>query len=266
MASYANFSIKDRQKLKQYIQMKLGGGIINLEITDAQLDFVIDEAVETFSKYIHYDTEYYALNVKDVVTITQETPNGNYDPDKGFKLPDNIVGVHAIHDGDTCRFTNQGTTMDFMLYNSGAYPTTPLSGYGLGMGGAFLDIALVQNFVKQAGQMFGYRYNYNYNERSKFLKLDPDPQVSRQGPSVVILEVYVIRQEDELLGEVLIKRLAVAMAKQMIGQVRAKFGSVSFPGGGSVSGDILSEGNTEYEAVMTELKATQPPIMFFLQA
>lgn len=264
MASYAKFSIKERSKLKKYIIMKLGGPIITAEITDEQLDFCIDEALEVYSKWVHYDMDYFLLNVKDVIPITKENPNGNYDPDKGYKLPENIVAVSNIHEADYYWFQNQGTTAEFMFYNSGMFPTfNNTCYYG---NGVFLDVYLAQNYLKQCQQMFGYKYNFNFNERSKFIKLDPDPQKRRQGKDCIILEVHTIREEDELLGEDYVKRLSVALAKQMVGQVRKKFGSgVSLPGGGQVDTEIYQEGKDEYDAIMEELKAYEPPFMFFLQ-
>ena len=64
MASYSQFSIQDRPKLKRYILMKLGGGLISLPLTDEQLEFCIDEALEEFSKWVHYDLDYFVLDVK----------------------------------------------------------------------------------------------------------------------------------------------------------------------------------------------------------
>lgn len=269
MASYAKFSIKDRNKLKKYIKMKLGYPIVSVEITDEQMDFAIDEACELFSKWVHYDQEYYALDVCNVKPITKENPNGNYCPERGFKLPDNIVSVNAIHQGNTSLLTNQGTTLDFFLLNSGMYPGTGMfnNNNTLPGNGVFLDIFLFQNLIKQCGvDVFGHRYTYNYNERSKFLTLNPDPQKEREGQKVLVLEVQTIRPEEELLGEDIVKRASVALVKQMVGQVRAKFGSgISFPGGGQIGTDILQEGKEEYDAILEELKATEPPFMFFLQ-
>lgn len=268
MASYAKFSITDRNKLKKYIKMKLGYPIVSIEVTDEQMDFAIDEAVELFSKWVHYDHEYYALDVSKVSVISKDNPDGNYSEKDGFKLPDNIVSVNHIHNGNTSLLTNAGTTLDFFLMNSGMYP-------GVGMynnnntlpgNGVFLDIYMYQNLMKMTQEPFGYRYNYNYNERSKFLKLSPDPQKERSGPKVLVLEVQTIRPEEQLLGEDIVKRTSVALVKQMIGQVRAKFGSgLTFPGGGQVSSDILQEGKDEYDAILEELKNTEPPYMFFLQ-
>lgn len=268
MASYAKFSIQDRNKLKKYIKMKLGYPIVSVEITDEQMDFAIDEAVELFSKWVHYDQEYYALDVCNVKEITKDNPDGNYCPERGFKLPDRIVSVNHIHQGNVSMLTNAGTTMDFFLLNSGMYPGTGMynNNNTLPGNGVFLDIYLFQNLMKMTQEPFGYRHAYNYNERSKFLKLSPDPQKEKTGPKVLVLEVQTIRPEDELLGEDIVKRASVALVKQMVGQVRAKFGSgISFPGGGQIGTDILQEGKEEYDAILEELKATQPPFMFFLQ-
>lgn len=268
MATYAKFSIQDRNALKKFVKMSLGWPIISLEITDEQMDFCIDQATETFSKWIHYDQEYYALDVVNVTEIDKDHPDGNYSKDKGFKLPDSIVSVNHIHQSSQSLLTNNGTTLDFFLMNSGMYPGTGMfnNNNTLPGNGVFLDIYLYQNLLKQTQEPYGYQYNYNYNERSKFLKLSPDPQVERSGPKTLVLEVGIIRDEDQLYGEDLVKRLTLALAKQMIGQVRAKFGSgIQFPGGGQIGTDILAEGKEEYQTIMEELKATEPPFMFFTQ-
>lgn len=272
MASYAKFTIKDRAKLKKYVKMKLGWPIVSIEITDEQLDFCIDEACEVYSKWVHYDQEYYALNLKNVSPITKENPNGNYLEGKGYRLPDRIVGINQIHEGRLSWFSNMGTDLDFFLYNAGFTPGCNMFGGANGgnmlQGGMFLDLYLYQNALKGITQLIsGYRFTFNYNERSKFLMLDPDPQVTKTGTGVIILECFTVRDEDELLGEDYVKRLAVALTKQMVGQVRAKFGSgITFPGGGQVDSKILDEGKEEYNAILEELKQTEPPYMFFLQA
>lgn len=266
MASYADFSIKDRTKLKEYIKMKLGGGIISIPITEKQLDFAIDEALEIYSERVHYDLDYYLLDTKNVSLITKENPNGNYDPELGFKLPDNIVSVNNIHEGDNYWFSNQGTTMDFMLYNTGMYPQ--FSSTNFPGNGVFLDVYLAQDYLKQCQQMFGYKYNFNYNERSKFLKLDPDPQKQRNYQyKKLILEVSTIRPEYQLLGERHVKNLALAHAMMMVGTVWSAYGSgVTLPGGGQLNGDdMYNKGSELKDKVLEELNSYEPPMMWFQQ-
>lgn len=267
MGTYAKFSVQSRDQLKKYIRMKLGYPIISLEITDEQMEFAIDEALEEYSKWVHYDEGFYRLDFTKVTEISKDNKTGSYDPKLGFKLPDCIVSVNRIHESPNAIFSNTGDSMDFLLANSGMYPMMPYSSMNnMFAGGEFLSLYLFQNYVKQWREPFGYRFNYNYNERSKFLKLDPDPMIKRTGPRGVVLEVQTIRPEDQLYGEDLVKRLALALVKQMIGQVRAKFGSgISFPGGGQVGADILSEGKEEFDKIMEELQKTEPPFMYFLQ-
>jgi hypothetical protein len=269
MASYSQFSIQDRPKLKRYILMKLGGGLITLPITDEQLEFCIDEALEEFTKWVHYDLDYFVLDVKNVTLITKDNPNGTYCPQRGFKLPDEIVAVSNIHETDNFWFQGDGSMADFVFFNSGMYPTTSMFNgsnfYGNGM---FLDVWLAQDYIKQAQQLFGYKYNFNYNERSKFLKLDPDPQKRREGKSCVMLEVHTIRPEDQLVGEANVKKLALANAMMMMGNTLKTFGSgVNLPGGGNINGDdMYSNGKELYDTTLEELKQTQPPNFFFTQA
>lgn len=269
MSTYANFAVKDRDKLKKYVKMKLGWPILTVEVTDEQLDFVIDEAVEVYSKWVCYDDEYYALDFKKVTEISKDNPAGSYDPKRGFKLPEEIVGVSRIHEASSALFSNTGNSMDFLLSNSGMYPTNPFGGSNINSmysGGMFLSVYMWQNYCKMWQEPMGYNWVFNYNERTKFLKLTPDPMVKKVGASAVVIECKVVRSEDQLFGEDIVKRLAVALTKQLVGQVRAKFGSgIAFPGGGQIGSEILSEGKEEYDKIIEELQKTQPPYMFFLQ-
>lgn len=269
MSTYANFAIKDRDKLKNYIKMKLGWPIVSIEATDEQFDFAIDEAVEVYSKWVTYDDAYYALDFPKIKPISEEDPTGSYDKDQGFKLPDCVISISRIHEASSALYSNTGNSMDFLLSNSGMYPTNPFGGSNINSmysGGMFLSVYLWQNYCKMWSQPMGYNWVFNYNERTKFLRLYPDPMVKKNGPRTCVLECKIVRPEEQLYGEDIVKRLSVALVKQMVGQVRAKFGSsIAFPGGGQIGTDILNEGKEEYDKIIEELQKTQPPFMFFLQ-
>lgn len=77
----------DRETFKQYCIRRLGGGAINIEITDDQANERIDDALQMYLDY-HYDgTEKCYYKYK----LTQTDIDNKY-----ITLPENIIGVTSI--------------------------------------------------------------------------------------------------------------------------------------------------------------------------
>jgi hypothetical protein len=275
MSTYGNLSIQTREALKKYIKMKLGWPIITLELTEEQLDFVIDDAVEVYGKWANYDESYYAIDLKSIIekynTNPQDTsiPYVKYGPlgEFGVRLPDEIIGIFRYYEDTTNWGPGFWGYINGMAINGTMNPMGSLGTTGL-LSGFFLDWHIFQQTFKVAQQLRGYVRTYNYNERSHVLTMDPDPKLNSETKQysennrMLIIGCYTVRPEIDVVGEDLVKRLALANAKILIGQIRSKFTGLNFPGGAQLGTDILQEGKDEYDKVMEEIKLSNPTIHF----
>ncbi len=304
MATYANLSVKSREELKDYVKKSLGWPIVMVELTDSQLDFVIDDAIEQYTKYSAADEEYicldlsqivheyfekqrklYTLDGTDIDEAEQLRKEGKYHKviSCGIKLPDNIIGVFNFEENTRGYYQNAIMMDGIMLSHfNGPFGNYGFNGFGYGTWGGIgfsVDWYVATQALKHLQQMRGYQITFAYNEVSKILTLDPDIRRSdivgsgnwhkfNKDPKThkfIILGVYTCRDADQVAGEPLVKKLAVALAKIQVGQIRSKFTGVNFPGGGSLSSDILQEGKDDRDAILEEIKLSNAAVYFSLQ-
>jgi len=93
-----------------------------------------------------------------------------------------------------------------------------------------------------------------------YVRLYPRPS----GNFIVGLKVSRVLSEKEVDQEMWIRKYALAWAKQMLGQIRAKFGSVPGPTGEvTLKGDgLIQEGKEEELALITDLIKRSEPLGF----
>ena len=81
----------------------------------------------------------------------------------------------------------------------------------------------------------------------------------------MILEVECEPPVWELYQEEHVKRLTLAYAKIILGNVRGKYDGITLPGGGSITKDIGAEGKEELNQIMENLRkecAGMPEVYF----
>lgn len=130
--------------------------------------------------------------------------------------------------------------------------------------------------------------DYQYNKVAKRLVLIPEPRFHHMQHGVppyhseinphghlthhdfhhgipMVLEVECEQKLEELYCVEHVRRLTLAYAKIMLGQIRNKFTGINLPGGGSVNGDIGNEGKEELQQIMENLRsecAGMPEVYF----
>ena len=83
MSNYLNFQLQDEDDIKDWIMNQMGYPLVQVEITDSQLTYCINDAVEEFTKYVTQERQYLGLDLEDYVSGA------------GFTLPDNVTSVFA---------------------------------------------------------------------------------------------------------------------------------------------------------------------------
>lgn len=198
-----------------------------------------------------------ALNLKD------------YIPGKGYIMPNNVAAVTELYDQGVQGNTQGGInpfSLNYMAMNGGFVPN-PFSGLGVRSG--WLDYHIALSWIDLSYQMSGKGFEWHYNPRTRILKLDPDPikyfklnmdNLNTYGHYIVV-ECQCLRPEEQNYGESWVKRMGLALAKMLLGNIRSTYSGVTLLGGASVDGSqILSQGTSERDALRAELTQKNPAI------
>lgn len=245
MATYASFQIQDYATMVEWIKKQFGYPLIQVELTDEMIESCINDAVEVFTEYITYDEKYLGIDLSNYVEGT------------GVKLPDEVIGLFALHDDGVGGNVNTLFSVPNQLMNAGRYPLTRTG--GAGTTGSWIDYEIAMQSINLTRIMLGGGFVWSFNDRTKYLTLQPDPAAEEVGDnSYIVAGAYVVRPEDQVYGERLCKRLALAYCKKILGKVRGTFQNVPLLAGANVNETIGEEGEREEEALMEEIRNMMP--------
>ena len=204
-----------RNDLIDEILMRLGGGAIDIELTPEQINMAINRAFKVYRQKSGNALE-------ESFAILQYAPYV-----QEYTLPENIVEVRQIFKrgfGRTSSSTNQIDPFSM------AYTNIYLLQAGRSGGLATYD--LYNQYLETAGRMFGLYTNYTYNPVTHLLRIVAVPQDIEE----VLLWCFFKKSDDMLLTDpyasVWLADWSVAECKEMLGQIREKFGSLPGPNGG----------------------------------
>lgn len=233
-----------RQRLIREIQLRLGGGMIDIELDPEHYDFAVTAALDRYRQRSQNATEesFVFLDVQpDVASYT---------------LPQEVQIVRAIYRRNAASVA--GSTVDpfslaftnniYLIQNPGQ-----LGGSGAGMLATY-DFAM--QYQEMVGRMFGRDIMFTWDPATKKLTLHRRIAAVEQ----VLLHCYNDRPEDILLNDPYskpwLRDYSIAMCKLMLGEARSKFASLAGPQGGvTLNGDaVKSEAQAELERLETELQ------------
>jgi len=241
MATYAKFQIQNYADLVSWIKRRLAYPLIQVEVDDDMIKQCIDDALEVFTEFVTYDEDYLGVELTDYVVGT------------GVKLDDTVSGIFSLSDEGVAGSVNTLFTVPNQMMNNRSFPMTR------SQGGQWVDYEIAQQSLKMTRTMLGGGYRWNFNERTKMLKLLPEPVTDGEKSNWVVTGVYVVRPEDQIYGERLVKKLALAYVKQILGAVRGTFQNVPLFAGANINEGIGEKGEEEELAVMEEIQNMMPP-------
>jgi hypothetical protein len=231
----------ERQKVVDYVQAMLGGGMIDVELDPIHYNTAIDRALAKFRQRSSNAVE------ESFAFLTIEVDKNDY------TLPKEITNVRQIFRrsiGSRSGGGQGGTLFEpFNLAYSNTYLLTATNMGGLATYYAFAS------YQKQVGKMFGAEINFTFNRTTKKLTLMQRPRSEEE----VLLWVYNQRPDfnllqDDFAGQWL-KDYSLATCKIMLGEAREKFAQIASPQGGtSLNGTaIKAEGKAEIEILEQDL-------------
>ena len=231
----------ERQKVVDYVQAMLGGGMIDVELDPIHYNTAIDRALNKFRQRSSNAVE------ESFAFLTIEVDRNDY------TLPQEVMNVRQIFRrsiGSRSGGGQGGTLFEpFNLAYSNTYLLTATNMGGLATYYAFAS------YQKQVGKMFGSEINFTFNRTTKKLTLMQRPRSEEE----VLLWVYNYRPDFNLLQDPFanqwLKDYSLATCKIMLGEAREKFAQIASPQGGTqLNGTALkNEGKAEIEVLEQDL-------------
>lgn len=234
-----------RQKLIREMTLRLGGGMIDLELDPEHFEFAIDAALDRYRQRSGNALEesFVMLDLQPEVAL-YTLPNEVQIVRSIYRRGYGSAGGGAAVDPFSLAFTNN----IYMIQNPG--------GLGGGGSGTLATYDLAMQFQNLAARMFGRDMLFIFDAATKKLRLERIVHAVE----TVALHVYNQRPEEVILGDVYakpwIRDYSIAYAKLMMGEARSKFGNLGGPQGGvSLNGDAMKqEAQAELERLELEIQ------------
>lgn len=241
--------ISPRQKLIREIQLRLGGGMVDIELDPDHYDLALDMALDVYRQRSQNAMEesFLFIDVQPDVAV--------------YTLPKEVQEVRDIY-RRTMAGTSSGAGAQVdpfgLAFTSSIYTLASPSSGGLGGGGGqgmLANYEMALQYQKLLGRMFGQDVQYTWNASTKKLLL----QRRFQGVEEVALHVYNTKPESVLLDDPYarpwLRSYALAHCKLMLGEAYSKYSGLAGPQGGiTLKGDALkTEGATDIEKLEKEI-------------
>lgn len=232
--------LSPRQKLIREIELSLGGGIIEIELTPDHYDLAFDIALDVYRQKSQNSTE------ERVAFLDLQRNQQTY------YLPPEIIEVREVWRRGVAGTAGGGAYFEpFAASFAAQFVMT-----GTGDAGDLVTFELFSEFQNLVGTMFGQYITFFWNQTSHRLDLNRDIK----DQETVLLDVYCYRPEEILLQDTYarpwLRRMAIAQAKLQLAQIRSLLGSFPGPQGGIVMNgpQLAQEANTEIAILIEELR------------
>ena len=230
-----------RKDITDYIYLRLGGSMVDVELDPEHYDMCIDQAVRKYRQRAGSSVESSYLFLS-ILENQQE-----------YVLPDEVQEVRQVFRRSVGSGSSD-TGTQFEPFEA-AFVNTYLLQAGRVGGQATYE--MYYQYQELSARMFGGFVNFEFNPVTKTVTLLR--KFSASGEKVV-LWVYNTRPESGLLQDQQIQPwiqdYSLALAKYTLGEARSKFSTIAGPQGGtSLNGDTLkAEAQAEMQQLEEDLK------------
>lgn len=218
--------IRTRAKLMSYVRAKLGYPVVDVEVADEQLDFIIDEVIQKFSDFAMGGTTLSYYQVTLVPNIFQ------------YKLDRRVNALSDIK----IRSSN------FSYQFPGGLVITPSDFFaGALMPNGKTDmtsVAAVYSQLSAMEQFFGHSVAWDFNDNTKMLTLFEDISIYGNHMLIEVALNYEPQEVDDIYDHQWIKEMTYAKAKLQWGSNTGKYDAT-----------LINGARINYEAMKNEALA-----------
>jgi hypothetical protein len=245
---YGNTNDSMRASIVDYVRMRLGDGIVDVELENEHYIMSINQALIKYRQRAQNSVEESYATLQ-LLPETQE-----------YILPREIQQVRAVYRRGIGSVTGT-TASQFEPFASGYLNTYMLVA---GRVGGLVNYEMFASYQKLAMTMFGGFMNYTFNPVTKKLTLvrkmphqGSHPPLDQQ--ESILLWCYNSKPDQMIFNDPQafpwIQEYAYSFAKRILGQAYSKFSTISGPQGGtSLNGStMVQEAQTEMDKLEDEL-------------
>jgi hypothetical protein len=238
-----------RAAITDYIRIRLGDGIVDVELDKEHYEMAIDQALIRYRQRSQNATEESYVSM----TLLPETQE--------YILPREIMTVRQIFRRGIGSVTGT-TASQFEPFSSGYLNTYMLVA---GRVGGLTNYELFVDYQKLAMKMFGGFMNFTFNPVTKKLTIvrkmpfqGLNPDLTQQ--ESVLLWVFNTKPDQMIFNDPYsfpwVQDYAYSFCKRIVGEAREKFSQIAGPqGGASLNGAALKqEAQAEMENLEEQLK------------
>ena len=225
-----NTNITQRAKAIKYIELNLGGGMVDIELDKEHYDMSLDRAIA-------YYRQRSSRAVEESFMILRLSPDQS-----NYRLPDEVIEVRVVYRKSAGGVGSTAT--NFEPFEAG-YLNMYMLNAARGQGLATFELYMGQREL--LGRMFGANVTFTWSNSSKILNLHRNVKADES----TVLHTYNYRPDESLFTDVYagqwLRDYALAIAKMSLGQARSKFASLAGPQGGvQLNGnDLIQQGQAE---------------------
>lgn len=229
-----------KDELFNYVDKRLGGGIVDVELDPDHYEVAYDKAVTTYRQRAQnaYEESYAVLEMQE----NQST----------YTLPQEVSSVRQVF-----RRTMGDATGPYSS-SFDPFSSATLNVYLLNYSnaGGLATYDMYTQYVEMAARMFGGYMNYTFNPVTKVLSLVRDPKSSGEK---ILLWTYNLKPEIILLQDNAMKQwlrdYTFAASKMIVGEAREKFASIAGPQGGTAlnGASLKAEAQAEMDRLIDDL-------------
>lgn len=239
---------KNREEFKEYCLRKLGHPVIEINVSDEQVDDRVDEAMSFFRDY-HYDGS-------QLVYLKHELTE--LDLERGWiHVPSRLLGVTRIFDLSSSISTGTGifnVSYQFVLNNLEDITKYDITNYYM----AFQHLQFIQEVL--VGKPL-----IRYNRHNDKLFIDIRKNILPVG-SFVVIEAYDIIDENEyedFWKDRWLQNYATVLIKEQWGSNITKFENMQLVGGVTFNGlQILNDAREERLRLEEQAISSLQPLVF----
>lgn len=238
-----------RAAITDYVRMRLGDGIVDVELEKEHYEMAINQALVKYRQRAQNSVEESYASM----TLLPETQE--------YILPKEIMQIRAIFRRGIGSTTGT-TASQFEPFASGYLNTYMLVA---GRVGGLTNYEMFVDYQKLAMKMFGGYMNFTYNPVTKKLTIvrkmpfqGANPPLDQQ--ESVILWVHNTKPDQMILNDVQsfpwIQEYAYSFSKMLLGQAYSKFSQIAGPQGGATlnGAAMVAEAKEEMLKLEEDLK------------
>ncbi len=261
-----------RQELIDYCLRKLGAPVLEINVSDEQIDDLVDDALQFFNDrhfdgvermYLKYKITEQDLNRGKAqgssgVGIVTTTGSANisgigtttfnfYESSNFIQVPDTIIGIEKVFKFDTSSISAGMWSIKYQLFLNDLYYFNSVE---------LLQYAMVKTYLEDIDFLLSTDKQIRFNKRQNRLYLDIDWNAKSKDTFIVIDCYRILDPNDftKVYNDLFLKKYLTSLIKRQWGQNLIKFRGVKLPGGIELNGrEIYEDGEREIDKLMERM-------------